>query len=217
MIQNEQGNAVAIILIAVALFGGLTFTLSRSMDGGNSNELTNAEVQIAASRLMTYASEVESSINQMLFNGAEIDDLDFILPSDAAFETGSDIYKVFHPDGGGMNYRALPENVKYEILPGARWFLGRFSNVEWTQTTAEDIILTAYQIREDICSEINKKITGSISIPSLTDSMNHLLIPGYDEDDLTTTECASCEGYSSLCVSNQTGTAWSYYTIVASQ
>ncbi len=219
MMKNQGGNAVVIILIAVALFAALTFTLSRSVQDGESNELTRAQTEIYASQLMSYAAEVESAISQMLYSGAEIDDLDFVLPDDTDFETGSDIYKVFHPDGGGVNLKRLPEGVIAQVsaTTPADWYLDRFNNVEWTPTTKMDVILTAHQIAKSTCEEINKVITGSRTIPALNDSLSNILVAGNAESDLDETACSDCEGYASLCVSNVSVNAWSFYTIVAAQ
>lgn len=220
--KNSAGNVVIIILVAVALFGALTFTLSKSMNGGSSDELTQARIDLHVTDIMTYASQAESVVAQMVFDGASIDDIDPILPSDGAFETGSDIYKLFHISGGGLNYKAAKEPpFVFETAPTTQsaWVTSTVTNVEWTPTASNDLIITAFGIEQEICAELNKRITGSTIIPALT--LGGATPDGaFAEDsgggDLTTTECAACDGYSALCVSNAADRYY-FYSIIGGQ
>jgi hypothetical protein len=217
--KNSAGNVVIIILVAVALFGALTFTLSKSMNGGNSDELNSARATIYANQIITYSADVEGAINQMIFNGSGIDDFNFILPSDAAFETGSDIYKVFHPDGGGVNYKKIPQAIIEEATPtpSPDWYLGLFNNTEWTETAAFDVMLTAYQIKESVCEEINNQLIGSKNIPVLGDDLQNRLIDTATNLSLNAAVCSGCDGHASLCVENGTGNAWAFYSVVSAR
>ena len=158
-----SGNALIYVLIAIALFGALSFTLSRQT-ANNQEAVTMAaeEVELSAVRVLTYSAQVENVINQMLFIGSQYDDLDFVRPGEASFDTQPLSDKVFHPSGGGLTGKALESKVVAQIdnNPPAGWYLGRFNNVEWSDTSEEDVILVAHQIRQDICSYINGTLTG---------------------------------------------------------
>lgn len=185
--------------------------------------MSEDRAEIYASQLISYASQAKSVVDQMLFSGAQIDQLVFTRPGQAGFETGSNIYKVYHPEGGGLNLGTLNEIAKNQIAtnPVAGWYLGRFNNVEWSATAQEDVILTAHQIDRAICENINEKITGNTDIPQLTTELREVLLDtslyGGSQEDLTTTTCADCEDYMSLCVSNAAGSAYSFYTVLADQ
>ena len=65
-----------------------------------------------------------------------------------------------------MNRANLPNEAIQEISPspGAGWYLGRFNNVGWTKSAGQDVILTAYQINESVCRNINMKIKNEAEI-----------------------------------------------------
>jgi len=226
MRKHENGNAVVIILITVALFAGLTFTLSNSTrDGGETSGLSVAQAELHATQIMTYAAEAESVIDQMVFNGTFIEAIDEILPSDAAFETGSDIDKLFHPDGGGLTYKTATEPPFVMVSPApttqSSWVLSDITNVEWSDTTASDIILTAFGIAQPVCQAINNAITGATTIPVLGAGDAGYPDDAFAEDsggaDLLIAECAECEGQNALCVSNSSADRWYYYSVIGAQ
>lgn len=222
--QNERGNALIYVLIAIVLFAALSFTLSRQTDTSETSFMDSSEVEILANRLINYSAQTESVINQMTFGGTIVANLDFTRPGETGFNAGTaagNINKVYHPQGGGLNAGEFPAKVAGTasgvVDPG--WYLGRFNNIEWTATTADDVLLTAFNIREDICAKINQKITGSSAIPTISPPANlhDLLINPAEHgagsgSDFTVARCAACEGYMSLCV--QRGGIYGFYTVI---
>ncbi len=214
---GEKGNALVYVLIAIALFGALSFTLARQSRDSGTSEIDEAKAQIYATELLTYSAQVRSVLDQMIYSGSNINDLDLTLPSEAGYSTAPYIHKVYHPQGGGLIQANIPTRAVSQISasPPAGWYLGRFNNVEWTATSGTDVILTAYQISRQVCEKINENLTGSTTIPALSGNMNLNLIDTGTNSDLDVAACAACDGHSTLCVSNSTVSAYSFYTIVA--
>jgi len=222
--QREAGNALVYVLIAIALFAALSLTLGRQTDTGETSVLDESQQEFLASRLISYAAQVESGINQMTFGGTRVDNLDFTRPGEVGFDAGAvsgNINKVYHPQGGGLSAAELPEDTAATtasvVDPG--WYLGRFNNVDWTETAADDVILVAYNVTEGVCSKIDEKITGSAVIPSVNPPVNlfNILIdPAIHSaggaSDFTAAMCAACDGYMSLCV--ERGGIYGFYTVV---
>ncbi len=218
MQKNKQsGNALIYVLIAIALFAALGFTLARQNQDSNTNEVDEAKADLYALELITYASQVKSVINQMIFSGSKINNLVFTLPSEAGFNAAPHIHKIYHPQGGGLTPANLPAKAVSEISspPAAGWYLGNFNNVEWTDSASSDVILTAYQISKPVCEAINDKITGSTTIPALIGDLDDYLLDTVTNNDLDIASCAACEGYMSLCVSNSAVSAYAFYNVVA--
>jgi len=217
----ERGNALIYVLIAIALFAALSFTLSRqSGDSGGQSHLSEEKAELYASQLISYAAQAKNAVEQLLFEGSTVDELDFVLPSDAAFETGSDIRKVFHPGGAGLSPGTIPEQLVSQVdtNPPAGWYMGMFNNVEWTESSAQDVILTAHQISRTACEQINEKVTGNTTIPATNVTLNLILI---DDSKHTGTNqpfnianCGACEDMPALCISNAGGTKFSFYSIL---
>jgi len=227
---KESGNALIYVLIAIVLFAALSFTLSRQTDTSEAGVLADERAELYATQMISYTAQVKSVIDQMLLVGSDVDDLDFIDPSDAGFNAGTQrarADRVFHPEGGGLIKGRIADDAIDENItdPVAGWYLGRFNNVEWTASTGEEIILVAYQIRRQICEKNNEKITGSSVIPTLGTTIRQTLIDDsfYSATnlDLTTDAgtpiCSACHEIASLCVENQAQNAYGFYTIIADQ
>ena len=224
--QNQSGNALIYVLIAIALFAALSFTLGRQTDTSGYGTLSDDQAELYASQLIAYAVQTKSDIDQMIFTGSDIADFDFTLPTAAGFNTSPHIHKVDHPEGGGLNPARIPDNAVTQSTsdPVPGWYLGRFNNVEWTETSDTDVILVAYQLNQTVCEKINEKINGSTTIPVLGDSIKETMINDAVHTgtnlDLTTDSsgspiCSDCHQVSTLCVQNQGTNAYGFYTIVA--
>ena len=226
--STERGNALIYVLIAIALFAALSFTLGRQTDTSEASALSDEKAELYATQLISYAEQTRSSVDQMMFTAStSIDQLDFTAPTDVAFDTAPVIHKIYHPQGGGLIPGKLPTEVIAQVTasPEPGWYLGRFNNVEWTNQAVfprDDVILIAYQINEKVCGLINKKINGSIVVPTMTSSIRDTLIDdtlhGGTNLELTTDGgdiCPDCENMGSLCV--QEGGIFGFYTLIADQ
>ena len=228
--DNERGNALIYVLIAIALFAALSFTLSRQTDTGEAGQISDQKAEILATQIISYAAQAKSAVDQMIFTGARIDDLDFIDPSNVGFNTGTQkaiSNRVFHPEGGGLVKGRLANEALTDNIadPPAGWYIGRFNNIEWTGAN-DDVILTAYQIDRTICEKINESITGSSTIPTMLDSIRETLIDDsfytgtnvdLTTDPLVVSICPDCHEMGSLCVENQAQNAYAFYTVIADQ
>jgi hypothetical protein len=226
--KNEGGNALIYVLIAIALFAALSMTFGRQTDTSEAGALPEERAEIYANQLISYAAQAKSAIDQMLFTGTRIDNLDFLLPTEATFNDPPYITKVYHPQGGGLVPGRIPAEAtdQDDTDPVAGWYLGRFNNVEWTSSAGEDVILTAYQVAKQVCEKINLKITGTTTIPTLGDSIKEVMVDnrfytGVNVDLTTdpagTPICAACHKVASLCVEDQAGGRYGFYTIIVDQ
>ena len=219
--RHERGNALVYVLIAIALFAALSFTMSRQSDTGEAGGLSDEKAELQAADMITYASQARSVIDQMTITGSSIDTLNFTTPNGAGFNTPPHIDKIYHPDGGGLSEPSLPPEAVAQITasPEAGWYMGLFNNVEWTQTTATDVLLVAFQISKKVCEKINLKITGSSTIPAVGVPLRDVLVSQSlhtgGNQEFNTADCPGCGKYHSLCVSDTGGTMWAFYNILA--
>ncbi len=224
MIKNQNGNVFVYILIAVGLLAALMFTLSKSASQGDAaGELSDGQNKIVAGEIIAYASSASNSLTQMQQTGATINIIDFTMPSDAGFNTAPTIYKLFHPDGGGFNYKALPSKASADDGAGlsAGYYVGRFNNVEWTPSAANDVLFTAYEITQGVCTEINKKVANTSTIPTVAgDTLANLLVDDANHagtnDDFEIANCAACDEISALCVTDGAG-KYAFYSLLEAE
>lgn len=215
--SSEHGNALIYVLVAIALFAALGFTLARQNQGADTKKIDKANIELFATEIIGYATQVRSVIDQMSFTGTDIDDYDFTEPGEAGFNNGSPIHKIYHPQGGGLSLATLPEKAINEVSssPAAGWYLGRYNNIEWTASTNTEILLSAYQITQAVCSSINEKITGSDDIPSVSGDLEDYFTDEGSDSELTESACPPCEGYSMLCVSDDSSSMYAFYATMA--
>ena len=214
------GNAMVYVLVAIALFGVLTATLSSQNSQSDGQDIDDELVEFYATELMEYAAAAKNVVDQMIMTGTTIDQLNFVNPTSSAFNTAPHIHKVYHPQGGGLNYlrSSYPDEFwGYGAQRG--WRLMTVTNVEWTPSTANDIIFSFMDVSDAICDKINEKITGSGSnIPYAAGyTANSLFRENAGANlDLDTTACPGCEGYHTLCVADPSGSEQRiFYTILA--
>lgn len=225
--KAERGNALIYVLIAIALFAALSFTLSRQTNTDEAGNLDDERAKFYATQLISYAGQANSVIDQMLFTGSDIADLNFLLPGEVGFNTAPHIHKVYHPEGGGLNKTNINDGAVTQNItdPPAGWYLGMFNNIDWTDSTDDDVILVAYQLKRSVCEQINKIINGSIAIPTMQSSIRETMIDdalylGTNEELTTATVadiCFECNNVQSLCVENQAQTAYGFYSILAAR
>lgn len=214
----EGGNAMIYVLLALALIGILTASLV-SQDSTGGDDLSKDQVTFQMNEILTYASDAQASVDRMIMGGVDAGSIDFVLPNATSFNTAPNGAKLFHPQGGGLSYKtADPAIFTYPTsYPGKGWNIGRFNNVEWTPTTAQDIVLSASGISADVCAAINKKITGSSTVPGIA-SVTATLIPyavsGTTNINFTNAACATCVGKPALCISNTGVSTWTFYSIL---
>lgn len=222
----QRGNATIYVLIVVALFAALAFVLTRQGDSSESGHMSNEKALIVAGDIIAYPAQVKQAIDMMVMSGTNPSDFDFTRPGQANFLTDPVITKIFHPDGGGLILAQLPEGSTSQSStnPPAGWYLGEFNNVGWTVSSDFDLMLTAYQVKKEVCERINLKLTGSTYIPSLNgNTIPNLMIdkenpPGIavhsgTNADFNASACSSCFGKPAMCVS-EGGSRYGFYSVI---
>lgn len=218
--KGEKGAALFYILIAVALLGMLSFTMTRQagQEGGLAGQMNEERAKIIAGDIMNHVTVLRSSIQQMVaIAAADLGSISFILPMDANFDVTPPSHsdKVFHPAGGGAPVFDGDEGDYFDGQGTTGWVYQTATNVEWSETSATDLIVSFVNLHPNICAQINKRTQGSDAIPvaaGLADWEDYFE-EGATDATLDATACPACDGKISLCVSN--GTTNIFYNVVA--
>ena len=105
---NEKGNALFLILIAVALFAALSYAVTQSgRGGGNINRETT---EIAAAQIIQFSANVKQAITRLqLISNCSDTDLNF-----ESSQTGTDYQSLTSPADGSCNlFTREGSNVTY--------------------------------------------------------------------------------------------------------
>jgi hypothetical protein len=169
--NNESGNAFIIVMVGVVMFVALSFTVSKGMRSDNTNKLSVREIELAASDILNYASQMERAINRMRRNGISETELDFSNTVDTAYITNpnciDDTCKVFHPAGGNIRFTSPPDGAN----DGTLWRINGRNNVHelgrtcFGSSRCTDLIMFLNGMDLDVCNEINAKLGHNFSTP----------------------------------------------------
>ena len=143
--------------------------------------------------------------------------ISFLKPGDTGFDTAPHLAKVFHPAGGGLNLFSSRDPLFASGSAQRGWVVQQGTNVEWSHTSASDIIYTMLDVHPLICAAINQRITGSDAIPTSTVNPDEIFINGGGDDaDFAVSDCSACNEKYSLCIQDNDGN-YAFYNIVLSR
>lgn len=159
----QRGNALFLILIAVALFAALSYAVTQSGRGGGTVDKETA--MIAAGQITQYPAGLRVAITRMIITGTAATTIVFTTPS-----TGLTT-EVFDPAGGGAVSESPPGNIGnayggatggtagawgYKDISDAT--LGYYVTGVGTDTdvTGRDALAYIYDISLSVCNQLNK-------------------------------------------------------------
>lgn len=208
------------IILALALLAGLTMVIAQQ-SGQDDDDLSYETKEILTTKILTYTGSAKNVIDQMVMSGSDPASLVFSHPNSPSFDTAPYTDKVFHPQGGGLSYQIADTNIfPAATVPSSGWYMNGETNIEWTPSTQNDVMLVAYGVSQSLCENLNKKIKDDATIPALAGTFANILLSTEDGgggDVLDTASCAACDGHPALCVSNAGATLFAYYNIILAQ
>lgn len=164
---TEQGNALILILIAVALFAYLGFTMTKS--SGNAGSTDEERAYLDASEVIKYAGQVSSAVERLnLANHCKLKQMSFDHPQRAEYATSGNFYynpnaptqktcHVFDKQGVDTLYITPPPSSK--VQGGTEYNVHADFGVEGVGTDGGDegvdLTLATY-VTEEVCFQINK-------------------------------------------------------------
>lgn len=162
----QRGNALFLILIAVALFAALSYAITQS--GRGSGSVAKETDAIAAAQVVQIGADLRAAAQRMVLTGTSVTALqahavgDFSNPC-----TVTDGTCLFTPDGGGLTWPAIPvgaladPNLIYiaMLVPGDGG-----NGADLIGTPALDGVFAVLGLSEGVCTAINKGL-GVSGIP----------------------------------------------------
>lgn len=171
--NNESGNILIMILIAIALIGILTAAIQSSSRPEGAS-IDKEALIIRTTEVQRYASELERAVNYIMQNGKSESDIRFAHPNFTHSDYGdlgadadpSD--QVFHVSGGGAEHRDPPEGIN----DGSEWeFYGgtHIPGMGSDQAGFEraDLIAVLPNVTQAFCDRINE-LNGQTGTPGDT-------------------------------------------------
>lgn len=164
IIKQERGNALFLILIAVALFAALSYAVTTS--GRGSGNIDREQALIAASQVTQFPAAIRTAVTRMVITGTLATAVDFTTTPSA-----SDTADVFGAAGGGVVQQDVPANVGGSA-PAWNYLHANHGTDGWyiagigtdATTSGRDVIVALSDISNAVCGTINRGlgITGNI-------------------------------------------------------
>lgn len=217
--KTTSGNILLYVLLGVALFGALSFSLTKQLGtGGMTGTLTENQARLKAESLINYATSVKSVIEQMhTMMNILPDEFDFVKLGETGYDDPPHRGKPFHPVGGGLNAYEPEDDVFASGSAKRGWVAQTGQNVEWSQTSTHDVIFTFLDVDTAVCKAINKRLFKDETIPASTLVYAKTFIHGGGDDvDFVRSECPACENKVSMCVTDANGVN-AFYNIILSK
>lgn len=223
---RSSGNALFLILIAVALFAALAYAVTQSGRGGGS--IDREQAVLLGAQIVPQAASIQATVQRMLLTGTTVANLDFCSdvinnqcghyqPSVDACSSGADC--VFAPEGGGAVAPTIPAAAFNTALvpPLRRWNYVTGYSFTGVGTSAADPVVFTCGISLPVCESINRGLGESPTPPVFNAFALGMLctLPEISAGPLNLpVACPDCVGKSALCVSGG-GSAYAYYTYLA--
>lgn len=165
-----RGNALFLILIAVALFAALSYAVTQS--GRGSGSVSREQSAIYAAQITQAGAGMQSIVSRMMLMGTTMTGLSFE-DADPPYPTAYDHTpaanledRVFHPSGGGATYPTPSEawlDPAFSASPGygpyGKWLFQDDTCLDGDVGCAineRDVIATLSYVKKEICVAINK-------------------------------------------------------------
>ena len=151
--KSQRGNALFLILIAVALFAALSYAITQTGRGGGT--ISQEQAEILASEVTDQAATLRTTVMRMVLTGTPVTSLDFTTPTTGQAD------QVFDPAGGDETYEKAPAGTGWPFWnyldardPTMGWYvLGVGTD---TATTGREVLAILAMVPKTVCQQIDK-------------------------------------------------------------
>ena len=166
-VNTESGNILIFVLIAVILFGALTYAFTQTTSGTGINTLERSQNRTRASEVIDYASDIKQAVSQIkLLNDCEPSEISFDYGSGDDVSTPAHDYnntnsspgcKVFDGEGGGVSYKK-PRSQWLESSATTQDWLFNEVNISGVGSDKHDLLMHLREVRGPLCKQLNQEL-----------------------------------------------------------
>lgn len=221
--NNESGNVLFYILIAVGLIAALSFAVSSS-DRGSMSQIDAERARLAATEMLEYASNVSAAVGQLKLRGCRNNEISFQNSSSTADYTngnapGDNTCHIFNIAGGGLSFLDAPDGISN--LAESIIFDGNMEieNVGLTagDATSSELLLVYRDLDQDVCVQMNDlaNVENPAGAPPADAGFNFVAFQGtYAHNGVIGDNAAELDGKRSGCA-NDGGDFHFYRVLIA--
>jgi len=176
--MEERGNAIVMILIAVALFAALGVAFSNT-SRTSSSFISDEEAKTYATQIIAYGNEVKSAVKRLQLRGCSDTEISFANNVEPGYANGNappdNSCHVFDMAGGGLQWISIPTNMlesdhdTYDAY-GHSFIANtiQVSGIGTTCTTGDctELVFQVPHIKPEICAQLNARIINDANVPN---------------------------------------------------
>ncbi|MGH1456082.1 MAG: hypothetical protein ACRBDI_04825 [Alphaproteobacteria bacterium] len=164
MRDNQSGNVLFYIFIAVGLLAALSYVVAQSGRGGVGN-ISAERAAIYASEIIEYGNIVSQATDQLRLRGYSDTQISFENSVVAGYvnanctEVGCELFDVA---GGAVNYMTpkaewLDSDQSAQLRYGEIYFHGETSAID-VGTSGDDLIMFVPYLKKEVCEAVNSRL-----------------------------------------------------------
>jgi hypothetical protein len=162
-INKQSGNVLFIILIAVALFAALSYTVMQSTRGGG--DVEDEKAGLIADRMLQYGASIKVSLDRIrIINGCSLPGAAGVFFGDPELFPGK--CNIFDKiNGGGAQYKLWPDGnteiygtYTFTAFPGKSSHVFNTMDISGIGTTVAETVFFIFNIKKSICKAINQAV-----------------------------------------------------------
>jgi hypothetical protein len=208
----ESGNTFLMVIIGIALFAALMFTLSRGLNESPST-ISDRQAKITASDVISYSQQLGRAVTRIMQKGCSENDISFVNSYESGYEhtpAAPEKCQVFSMEGGRITYKEKTEGISDIIFNAGNYVEGAGSDCEDTACTDLAVFI---KVENNVCEAINNALDigpfaeedGSLDTAKFTGSFAYA-------DKIT-----SAGGLSSACIKDTEEGGSIYYSVLYSR
>jgi len=155
---GQRGHALWLVLIAVVLFGALSYVVSRS----DKIAVEEEKLLLASAQVTQFPAAIRTAMARLAAAGVALEDMDFS-------EMGTAKHSIFYSGGGGVAYQKPPYLIgsqtewrfKTKSRDNTGWFIAGIGN---DGPDGKDVFAYITGVSVALCEELNRN-TGLPATP----------------------------------------------------
>jgi len=160
--QTENGNAIFLIIMGVALFAALGYAFTSS-NRSSTTLVTDEQANAYANQIIAYSNEIKQTVKRLQLRGCNDTEISFENDTVSGYTNPnaptSKKCHVFDIAGGGLSYNLIAEN-KMDQSQSAEGFYRQvvfFGGLRVTdiKSTSTELLMYVPFLNQTICQKIN--------------------------------------------------------------
>jgi len=225
--SREHGNALFVILIAIALLASLSYAITQSSRSGT-DTFTKERTALTADEIIAYGNTLSNAVAQLRLRGCTVNQVSFENNIVNTYTNNNaptnKSCHIFHPNGAGLTYNKTTPTAMASTGPNTGLYFDGSITIQDIGTSCSTMACTELavyvrDIKKDLCIALNEKltVTNPNNVPPIGAVMNLNTFTGtysYNTTIGDTQSSNAIAGKKSACLQENSNNSYNYYRVL---